>query len=331
MTYDSFVKPWQIVLLLVIDAAVVVAVVVVFLALHRSSPRTVRTGVVLVDAHLEHGVRTEGTGIVLTGGGEVVTNHHVIEGATSVRVKVAETGKTYDATIVGYDAGRDTAVLQLEHAHGLRTTVTAPSLPRRGQEVLAIGGATGSIAYSIGRVTGLNSTITAGDELGRSQRVTGLIEFDAAIQPGDSGGPLVDARGNVLGVNTASSTRPDFFGKGTVHDSYAIPIGTALAVADAVEHGRSSARVHVGPTASLGFVIGAQGSVASIDAGSPAARAGLGAGARSVTVDGRTLSSAPQLSAVLLSKRPGDRIALGWRDGAGRHEATVTLVAGPAL
>src|SRR3954467_10845036 len=120
-------KAWKI--FLALDAVVLAAAAVAFVTMHGEGPRTVRTGVVLVDANLGHGNRTEGTGIVLTRSGEILTNNHVIEGATSVRVTVPESGRTYDADILGYDVRVDAAVLQLRRAHGLRLAPTVPRKP----------------------------------------------------------------------------------------------------------------------------------------------------------------------------------------------------------
>src|SRR3954451_6630599 len=143
-------KTWK--LFLALDAVVLAAAAVAFVTLHGQGPRTVRTGVVLVDADLGHGNRTEGTGIVLTRSGEVLTNNHVIEGASSVRVTLPQTGRTYDADILGYDVRVDAALLRLRHAHGLRTASTFSRPPRTGQAVLAVGGATGAVEFTVGRI-----------------------------------------------------------------------------------------------------------------------------------------------------------------------------------
>jgi S1-C subfamily serine protease len=329
-------KPWK--LFVVLDVVVLAAAGVAWVTLHGGSPRTVRTGVVLVDAHLGHGIRTEGTGIVLTRGGEVLTNHHVIEGATSVRVKIPETGKTYDAEILGYDVHADAALLKLDGAHGLRTAPVLPGGPRVGQKVLAVGGATGSVKFSVGHVTGLGASVSAGDELsGGNEQLKGLIEFDAAIQPGDSGGPLIDLRGNVLGIDTAGGSKAGFFQLiNRQHVAYAIPIRSALGVVHRIERGQQSASLHVGATAFLGIEldptsISAGADVAGAVKGSPAAVAGLRAGAHITGVDGVAISEPEQLVAQLLAKHPGDSIALDWSDAAGRHTATIVLVPGPAL
>jgi S1-C subfamily serine protease len=330
------VRAWK--LFLALDAVVLAAAAVAFVTMHGQSARTVRTGVVLVDANLGHGNRTEGTGIVLTRSGEILTNNHVIEGATSVRVTVPETGRSYDADILGYDVRVDAAVLQLRRAHGLRLAPTVPRKPRMGQEVLAVGGSTGTVQYSVGHITGLRQSITANDETGGSESLHGLIEFDAGVEPGDSGGPLFDLRGNVVGVDTAGLTKTNFFDlQRRDHQSYAIPIGDALAVARRIETGQRSATLHVGATAFLGIELDPNATRAgavvaqSVD-GSPAARIGLGAGARITTVDGEAISGPERLVTVLLAKRPGDSLALVWRDRTGgTHSVSVKLEAGPAL
>jgi S1-C subfamily serine protease len=330
------VRAWK--LFVALDAVVLAAAAVAFVTLHGQPARTVRTGVVLVDANLGHGNRTEGTGIVLTRSGEILTNNHVIEGATSVRVTVPETGRTYDADILGYDMRVDAAVLQLRRAHGLRLAPTLPRKPRIGQEVLAVGGSTGTVQYSVGHITGLRQSVTANDETGGSERLRGLIEFDAGVEPGDSGGPLFDLRGNVVGVDTAGLTKTNFYDLARRdHQSYAIPIGDALAVAHRIDTGQSSPTLHVGATAFLGIELDPKATragavVAESVAGSPAARIGLGAGARITTVDGQTITGPERLVTVLLAKRPGDSIALVWRDRAGgTHSVSVKLEAGPAL
>jgi S1-C subfamily serine protease len=134
----------------------------------------------------------------------------------------------------------------------------------------------------------------------------------------------------VVGINTAGITRPDFFAIKDVPDSYATPIDTALSVVDDVEHGRMSTRVHVGPTAYLGVAL-AGNKISGVVAGSPAARAGLRAGAAIASIDGHVLRSADQLTTALLAKHPGDAIAIDWIDAAGRHKTAVVLGRGPAL
>ena len=154
---------------------------------------------------------SEGTGIVLTSTGEVLTNNHVINGATSIKVVDVGNGKTYTAAVVGYDATQDVAVLQLQGASGLTTASLGDSSSvQTGDSVVALGnagGKGGTPSVATGSVTALNQSITASDDLsGVSEQLTGLIETNADIQPGDSGGSLVNAYGEVIGMDTAASS-----------------------------------------------------------------------------------------------------------------------------
>ena len=161
----------------------------------------------------------KGTGIVLTSSGEILTNNHVINGATSVSVTDIGNGKTYKATVVGYDDSKDVAVLQLTGASGLSVaTLGDSSTVGVGNSVVALGNAEGlggTPSVATGSVTALDQSITASDESsGTSEQLTGLIETNAAIEPGDSGGPLVNTHGQVVGMDTAASTNYTFGGGG---------------------------------------------------------------------------------------------------------------------
>ncbi|MBO0804174.1 MAG: trypsin-like peptidase domain-containing protein [Nocardiopsaceae bacterium] len=152
-----------------------------------------------------------GTGIVLTPNGEILTNNHVVSGATSVSVTDIGNGKTYKATVVGYDESKDVAVLQLSGASGLTTATTGnSSAVGVGDNVLALGnagGKGGTPARAPGKVTALNQSITASDESsGTTENLTGMMETNADIQSGDSGGPLVNNHGQVIGMDTAASS-----------------------------------------------------------------------------------------------------------------------------
>ena len=149
-----------------------------------------------------------GTGMVISSSGEVLTNNHVIDGATSVTVTAAN-GKTYDAKVVGYDATDDVAVLQLQGAPKLPTITASSAKPSVGDPVVALGNALGrggTPATAPGSVTAVNQTITATDDNGANpETLSNLIQTDAPIQPGDSGGPLVNANGQVVGMDSAGS------------------------------------------------------------------------------------------------------------------------------
>ena len=275
------------------------------------------------------GSRAAGTGVVLSSSGEVLTNNHVIAGATKISVTVVTTGTTYAASVVGYSVTKDIAVLQLDDASGLETVALSVAPATVGSAVVGVGnagGTGGTPSAAAGSVTAVDQTITAQDDSGGSEQLTGLIETDAAIRAGDSGGPLFDSHDQVVGIDTAASA-------GGTTAGFAIPIENALAVATEIEAGRASAVVHLGATAFLGVQVeqrfGAE--VAVVVAGSPADDAGLTAGDVITSVGGHALTSAASLSLLLAPHSPGDRVVLGWTDVNGRdRHATVTLASGPA-
>ncbi len=202
-----------------------------------------------------------GTGIVLTSTGEVLTNNHVIDGATSIKATDVGNGRTYTAKVVGYDKTRDVAVLQLQGASGLATVTLSSAGPQTGQKVVALGnagGKGGTPSVATGKVTGLHQTITASDEsAGNAEQLNGLIGHNAAIQPGDSGGPLVNTSGQVIGMNTAasssSSTDSQDGSTPAPTQAFAIPISEASSIASQIEAGTPSSSVHLGGTAFLGL------------------------------------------------------------------------------
>lgn len=303
-----------------------------------ATPATARQslGIVMIDAVLGYeGAEAAGTGIVLSASGEILTNNHVIRGATRISVTVASTGTTYTADVVGTDATSDIAVLQLRGASGL---VTAPldtaSTVAVSDAVTAVGnaGGTGSLTAAAGTVTAVDQTITAAGESGRDpETLKGLIETDADVVAGDSGGPLYDSDGAVVAIDTAASK-----GSSAV-TGYAIPIGTALHIATQIESGVATHQITIGLPAFLGIGIGqadptVSGAVISgVVAGTPAESAGLVAGDTITTVNGGAITSGSQLSSVLGGHAPGDSVAIGWTDAAGAaHTATVTLIEGAA-
>jgi S1-C subfamily serine protease len=303
-----------------------------------------------------------GTGIVLSSNGLVLTNNHVINGATKISVTDVGNGRTYSATVVGYDPSHDIAVLQLSNASGLTTARLGNSDKLSvGQAVVAVGNAGGSGGTPTaagGSITALNQSIAAGDELnGNVEQLTGLIETNADIQSGDSGGSLVDTAGRVIGVDTAATEQFAF--QNATGQGYAIPINRALAIVRQIQSGKSTTSLHVGPTAFLGLLInpnasggnaggnggrfffgngsGSSGSgsgpgaaVSGVVSGGAAANAGIVAGDTVTSLGGQAITSASSLSALLLPHHPGDKVSLVWTDTNGtNHTATVTLGSGP--
>jgi S1-C subfamily serine protease len=292
-----------------------------------------KTGLVNIDTVLGYrNGQAAGTGMVLSSDGEILTNNHVVDGATDISVTIVSTGATYRATVVGTDPTDDVAVLRLQDASALRVADFSTTAADLGDAVTAVGnaGGTGTPTAAAGTVTAVEQTITATDETGsNAETLDGLIETDADVQAGDSGGPLYDtASGEIVGMDTAASSGPDVTG-------YAIPIDDALAIATQITDGLDDATIHQGYPAFLGVSVlpDATGgaAIAGVLPGGPAEQAGLAAGDVVTAVDGRTLGSSDDLTTALAAHEPGDSVSVTWTDGAGQqHTAQVTLVQGPA-
>jgi S1-C subfamily serine protease len=300
-----------------------------------------------------------GTGMVLTSSGEVLTNNHVIDGATSIKATDIGNGRTYTAKVVGYDKSHDVAVIKLVGASGLDTVSVSSAGAEVGDKVVALGnagGKGGAPSVVTGKVTGLDKNITASDESSaNSEQLSGVTRTNANIQPGDSGGALVNTSGDVIGMNTAASSGISMTGfqpgSGQSHTTaFAIPISTATSIADQIEAGQASSTVHVGGTAFLGVQVssGSTGglggfgdfggssqssgaTIAGVLSGSAAAQAGLAQGDQVTSVAGHTITSPDGIASVLQKYHPGDKVSISWIDQAGQsHTATVTLGNGPA-
>jgi S1-C subfamily serine protease len=301
-----------------------------------------------------------GTGQVLTSTGEVLTNNHVIDGATSIKATDVGNGRTYTAKVVGYNKTKDVAVLQLQNASGLQTVSLSSAGVQAGQKVVAVGNALGkggTPSVATGKVTATGKTITASDEdAGNAEQLHGLIQTNAGIQPGDSGGPLLNTAGDVVGMNTAASSNISTTAFGSqsqqpATQAFAIPITEATSIASQIEAGQASSTVHIGATAFLGVEVSPESSaggfggfgngdgssasggatVAGVVSGSAAAQAGLAEGDVITSVAGHTIASSTDVSSALAAHHPGDKISLSWTDQSGQSQtATVTLGSGPA-
>ena len=300
------------------------------------------TGVVIIETTLGYeDAQAAGTGMVLSADGLVLTNNHVIEGSTEIRVTIAATGQTYTATVVGTDAADDVALLQLQGASGLQPVTVDDDAEAVGDAVTAVGNASGGgvLLAADGAITELESSVTtSSDGLTAGETLDGMIEFAADVVAGDSGGAVLDAEGEVVGMTTAASS-----GSATTV-AYAIPIEDALAIVDKIRAGDESDGVAVGSPAFLGVQVarvpagyryGGSATTGALIAGAidgtPAAAAGLVAGDTITAIDGTAIADADALTTVLAGHRPGDTITLTWVDGPGAtRSAEVTLIAGPA-
>lgn len=291
-------------------------------------------GVVTIDSTLgyESG-EAAGTGIILTSSGRILTNNHVVEGSTSLKVTDESTGKSYTATVVGTDATDDIAVLQLKDASDLQVAALATKGASVGDAVTAVGnaGGTGSLTTASGSITAVEQSITtAAEESAAAEQLSGLLETNADIVAGDSGGPLTNSTGAVVGIDTAASS-----GSADVA-GYAIPIADAMTIADEILAGRSSATITIGYPAFLGVEVdptssGEGAAVAQVIDGTPAATAGLSTGDTITAVDGTTVSTSSDLTTQLAKHAPGDSVRITYLDTEGASSSvTVTLTTGPA-
>jgi S1-C subfamily serine protease len=214
----------------------------------------------------ETGDEDAGTGMVVTSNGEVLTNNHVVAGATKLQGKVIANGKTYTAKVLGTDATDDVALIQLEGVSGL-TTMSAgdTSSVTSGIAVAAIGNAEakpGLPSVATGKITATGQSITAGEDDGSSEQLHGLLETDADVIAGDSGGPLADSSGQVVGMDTAGSASDsgddsqfgDSESSGTTA-GFAIPITRALTIAKQIASGKASSTVVIGTPGLLGVEV----------------------------------------------------------------------------
>ena len=212
----------------------------------------VEQGIMIINTTLQYrSERAAGTGMVINAGqGLVLTNNHVIEGATKITATVAATGQKFQAKVLGYDVTGDIALIRLQNPSGLHAVpVTDSGKVKMGDSVVALGNADGQsqIVPASGQITGLNETITASDQGStiKSETLHGMLQTNAGIVSGDSGGPLVNAAGQVIGMDTAGNNVS--FTHQQSAAGFAIPINTALSVA------RQIAAGHASPTISIGY------------------------------------------------------------------------------
>jgi S1-C subfamily serine protease len=278
----------------------------------------------------EDGAAAAGTGMLISRTGEVLTNNHVIRSATKFKVVDVTTHHAYNATVVGYSVSHDIAVLQLTNAAHLQTIKLGGYLRLHvGQQVVARGNAQGrggTPKAAPGRVIALHRKIVARDISGDSETLRNVIATNTAVEPGDSGGPLQDAQNRAIGMVTAGSTVGAARG-------FAIPIRQALLYARAIVKGKSSATIHVGPTAFLGVVLQDVSGGTQIKQILPklaADAAGLVAGDVITSLNGGPISSMADMRKALLTLAPGTAVSIGWTDAHGvAQTGTITPTSGP--
>ncbi len=230
----------------------------------QSVVNKVEPGIVIINSAIQYQSEAgAGTGMVVNSDGLVLTNNHVIEDSTKLTATVVATGKTYQATVVGYDTTGDVALIKLQDASGLTTVPLGnSSTVKTGAPVVALGNAEGqgTILPAAGTITGVNQSVTASDQGGTitTETLHGMLETNAGIVSGDSGGPLSNASGQVIGMDTAGQSGSANLGEQSTSTGFAIPINTALSVASQIASGKASSTVSIGYPPFIGIYV-AQG------------------------------------------------------------------------
>jgi S1-C subfamily serine protease len=227
--------------------------------LSTSVARKVAPGLVDITSYVHYQQQVfEGTGMVLSANGLVLTNNHVIKGSTRVVAELVTSGRKYTAKVLGTDNAQDVALLQLQGASGLRPVTTGDSNKvQLGDTVVALGNAGGNggpPTVTSGTITSLDRTITASDAgSGTSERLTHMFQTNAPIAEGDSGGALANSAGQVIAMNTAANSQ-NIGGSGTAQ-GFSIPIDRALSIARQIAAGHGSSTIQIGQPAFIGIAI----------------------------------------------------------------------------
>ena len=294
----------------------------------------------------------EGSGIVLSSDGLILTNNHVVSaaqggpggpptpdapdapagpGGAQTKVTFAD-GGTATFSVVGTDPSSDIAVVRAEGVSGLTPiTIGSSGNLRVGQDVVAIGsplGLEGTVTTGI--ISALNRPVAAGGDVKNQNTVLDAIQTDAAINPGNSGGALVNMNGELVGVNSAIATLGGDAGgpqaqSGSIGLGFAIPVDQAKRIADELVKNGSASH------ASLGVQVGNDAAtdgarIVEVTGGGAAAAAGLPSGVVVTKVDDRVINSADALVAAVRSRAPGDKVTLTYLDPAGKPQSVeVTL------
>jgi putative serine protease PepD len=271
----------------------------------------------------------EGTGVVLSSDGLILTNNHVVAAAAeggSIQVAFND-GKTADATIVGRDPITDLAVIKAKGVTGLtEATLGSSANLSPGEQVVAIGsplGLEGTVTSGI--ISALNRPVRTGDATGAetASTVIDALQTDAAINPGNSGGPLVNLRGEVVGINSAIATLGSTGGQsGSIGLGFSIPIDQAKVIAKELIDNGSATHAQLGVSvqdADAGATVG------EVTPGGAAQDAGLEAGDVITKVGGRQVDDADSLIAAIRSHRPGDKVQVTYERSGQESTVTATL------
>ena len=293
----------------------------------------------------------EGSGVILSSDGLILTNNHVVSaaqggsqgpggppapsggGGAQTKVTFAD-GRSAPFTVVGTDPSSDIAVVRAKGVTGLSPiTIGSSANLRVGQDVVAVGsplGLEGTVTTGI--ISALNRPVAAGGDIKNQNTVLDAVQTDAAINPGNSGGALVNMSGELVGINSAIATLGgDADGAaqgGSIGLGFAIPVDQAKRIADELINNGSASH------ASLGVQVGNDAAtdgarIVEVTGGGAAATAGLPSGVVVTKVDDRVINSADALVAAVRSRAPGDKVTLTYLDNSGKPQ-TVEVTLGKA-
>jgi S1-C subfamily serine protease len=278
-----------------------------------------------------------GSGFVVDKDGTIITNAHVVDGASKVTVSFEEGGDAIDADVKGVDDDADIAVLKI-NPEGRNLTV----LPLGDSSKLSVG----DPVVAIGNPFGLQRTVTTGIVSALQRQVdapsgfpiSDVIQTDASINPGNSGGPLLNAKGEVIGINSQIATGG---GQGSVGIGFAVPIDQAKRELPKLRAGQEIKRAYLGVVMSdltdqiakqLDFPVKEGALVQTVTNGSPADKAGLHAGSSTgrgadviVSIDGKSVTGADDVVQAVSEKEPGDSVEIEYYRGKGKRTVTVKL------
>ena len=298
--------------------------------------------VVSINVNQAGGGSDQGTGVIISSNGEVITNNHVIAGASSIQVNLYNQSSPKKAVLVNTDTTDDVALLKIQNVSNLQTVNFSKSNNVQvGEWVLAIGNALalqGGPTVTEGIISAVGRTVPAGDiSTGVTETLTNMLQTDAAINPGNSGGPLVDFNGNVVGINTAvASSSPSNAPAQNI--GFAIPASKILSLIPVLQSGSVSNSSHgylgvtigdltqvarsyygIGPIPISGAV------VESVVANSPAAQAGIQIGDVIVAVNSTTITSAQSLVNLIDTLQPNTSVNLSIYSGGFEYIVPVVL------
>lgn len=274
----------------------------------------------------------QGSGIVLTSDGLIMTNAHVVaadaDPAEARSLVTFSDGSTAPFDVVATDPTSDVAVVQAKGVSGLTPIVLGTSDDLRvGQQVVAVGSPLGlEGTVTTGVISALNRPVSTGPNTETSSTTLDTIQTDAPINPGNSGGALVDANGRLIGMNSALATVDDSpdTESGSIGLGFAIPVDQAKRIADELVTTGTASHGSLGVQAGDDETHGAK--ILDVTSGGPAAAAGLSAGSVVITVDGQVIDDADALVAAVQSKAPGKLVTVGYLDSTGATRSAQVML-----